>query len=136
MLNAELAPGGETLPVPVGAMDRLTGPDGSTYALVIAPDQNVLSTEPIEIVLVTVTAPGEFTLERGAYGTTPMLWEAGAVIYAAPLAEHMDSVESRLADLESRLLALEGGGASEKTLADMNGETLTDQNNEPLTAGE
>lgn len=109
-LESALAPDADVLPLPAGAMERLNGPAGAVYALTIAPDQDVLSTAPIEIVLVTVTGPGEFELERGAHGTEAQLWEAGAVIYAVLLAEQLNGMEARFADIEARLTALEGGG--------------------------
>ena len=116
-------------------MERLDGPVGSVYALTLAPDQDVLNTAPIEIVLATVTAPGAFAITRAVYGTTARDWDAGAVIYAVLLAEQLNSFEARFADMEARLQALEGGGVGENTLTTESGEALTDPNNEPLTTG-
>lgn len=134
-LEGPLAASGSVLPVPFGAMERLNGPVGSVYALTLAPDQDVLNTAPIEIVLATVTAPGSFVITRGAYGTTARDWDGGAVIYAVLLAEQLNSFEARFAEMEARLQALEGGGVGENTLTTEGGEALTDPNNEPLTTG-
>lgn len=134
-LGDALLVGGSSLPIDAAGLTRLAeflGPGEQCTLSVTAAGSPVGNIA--EIIIATGTGSG-ITLQRGAQGTTAREWPAGSVVCAPVAAAHMTFIYAQLADLQTRVAALEGGGVPSGALTDGNGNVLTDGQGNILTAG-
>lgn len=103
-------PAGETsLPLPGGAEAALGLVDGDSVVLTVTGSMQPLEQTAWEFILLE-RAAGVTTVTRGALGSTDQEWPSGSAIYASLTAEQMTEWHAAIADLQSRVAALEAGG--------------------------
>ncbi|WP_445940794.1 hypothetical protein [Pseudomonas sp.] len=107
-------------------------PDGE-YRLTLSDAQ--VSAQRWEIIDAAVSA-GIATLERALEGTSQQDWPAGSVIRAGLTAGMFEALVSAMADLQARVVALEGGSTPNGALVDQAGTILTHQSGAILIYGE
>lgn len=135
-LGDVLLVGGSSLPIDAAGLTRLAeflGPGEQCTLSVTAAGSPVGNSA--EIIIATGSGGG-ITLQRGAQGTTEREWQAGSVVCAPVTAAHLTWIYAQLADLQTRVAALEGGGGVPAgALTDETGNVLTDEPGNTLTAG-
>ena len=139
-LTAPATSGDLTLSVEPSQAAKLVGlGSGDHYVLTLAEVVDGIETS-WEIVKVTAVVGGALTVERQQEGTGPAAWSVGAEISARATAGVLSNLLQMLAAqsqalnaLAVRVGALEQGGPSEgDTLVDSLGNTLINQDGDPL----
>jgi hypothetical protein len=144
-LTADFSSGSTALPIGASSLALLG--DGQ-YRLTLVNSISPVEQTAWEIIQLTM-ADGVATVVRGIEGTAPRAWPLGSFIYCAVTAGGMNQLATQIADLITRVTALEaagpgdggdgggdgGGPLPSGALTAANGDALTDTQNNQLVGG-